>query len=124
MPFKCDICGKDEPEHIWRCDEHYRCDSCGTKENLCFGRGLFCRACAKERAEKDVAEFAESGKDTSYTDEITCPWCGNEQSDSWEASDSGEHTCDNCERDYTHERNVQVDYSTEKCEIPTERDAI
>lgn len=28
------------------------------------------------------------------TDEITCPYCGAEWSDSWEMSDSGEEICD------------------------------
>jgi len=119
MSLACTICGKDDGG-IFRCRDHYRCDDCGTREHIVFrNSGVTCDACHKIRADKQVAEFEG---DTGYTQEIVCPWCGQEQSDSWEASDSEEHECDNCGNRYKHERNVQVDYSTEKIHsIPTKR---
>lgn len=52
--------------------------------------------------------------DTDFTQEITCPWCGHEQHDSWEASDDGEYICDVCENEYYYTRDVEVTYSTAK----------
>ncbi len=53
---------------------------------------------------------------TDYESEIICPWCGQAQSDSWEASDEDDHICDNCEHEYSHVRCVDVTYSTQKIE--------
>ncbi len=53
--------------------------------------------------------------DVNNTDEIKCPYCGHEQSDSWEYSgDSGTAECDFCEKGFEYTRNIFVDYSTEK----------
>jgi len=108
--MKCAICGVDSG---WmRCDKHNVCDGCGTRGGLCHRRGgLWCDDCHEKRAQKEVAEF---DGDTECTDEITCPWCGNEQRDSWEESDSDTHVCDNCGNEYTHERECVVTYSTTK----------
>ncbi len=112
MSLNCKICGKENPDHLFRCEEHYRCDVCGTKKNLVFRNGgLTCDQCHAERARKQVEAFDE---DTDYTHEITCPWCGYEQSDSWEAPDEDEHVCDNCGNEYSHTRDVEVTYCTEK----------
>jgi len=54
--------------------------------------------------------------DHEYTKEIVCPYCGNEQSDSWEFSDDGEIECGMCEETFTYERIVTVEYSTAKSE--------
>jgi len=44
---------------------------------------------------------------------ITCPQCGSEDRDSWEASDSDdEHYCDTCGSVFSYERNVEVTYSS------------
>lgn len=51
-----------------------------------------------------------------YTTEITCPWCGYEERDSWEANDSGQTDCGKCDKPFTYERDVSVTYSTEKVE--------
>jgi DNA-directed RNA polymerase subunit RPC12/RpoP len=121
MINKCGICGKDlsGTKDIFRCSEHYRCDLCGTKNGqLIFRRrGLTCDACNKARAEKEIEAF---DGDTDYTHEIVCPWCGYEQSDSWEASDEGDHICDNCLREYRHVREVEISYSTEKIVVEGE----
>lgn len=57
--------------------------------------------------------------DHEYTKEIVCPYCGNEESDSWEFSESGEHECSVCDNEFTYERNITVEYSTAKKECET-----
>lgn len=55
--------------------------------------------------------------DHEYTDEIVCPWCGYEYSDSWECSEYGEEECPDCYNPFSYNRDVSVSYSTtrEKC---------
>lgn len=109
--FTCKICDK-EATHLWRCEEHYRCDVCGTKEDLITRRGgITCDNCHAKIAQKQVEEF---DGDTDYTREIICPWCGDEQSDSWEAFDEDDHVCDNCWNKYSHTRDYDVTYCTTK----------
>jgi len=55
--------------------------------------------------------------DTQYTREITCPWCGHKQSDSWEWDDHGEEECGVCWMPFIHSRFVEVSYCTEKKEV-------
>ena len=108
----CKICGKPAEEHLFRCDEHYRCDVCGTKENLCYRNGgLTCDACHEETAKKQVKEFKGN---TDFESEITCPWCGYVEMDSWEADNEDSHDCENCGHKYSHTRNIEVTYSTQK----------
>lgn len=55
--------------------------------------------------------------DHRYTDEITCPYCGYEMSDSWEMSDTDdEQECYNekCGKLFSYERIVEVTYSSSK----------
>jgi hypothetical protein len=54
------------------------------------------------------------------TDEIVCPHCGYEHTDSWEANDGKEGDwvgeCHDCEKPISIERHVTITYSTEKPE--------
>jgi len=54
--------------------------------------------------------------DTEYTDEITCPYCGWVNNDSWEADENGITFCGKCEKDFEFTRNVEVTYSTYRLE--------
>jgi uncharacterized Zn-finger protein len=54
--------------------------------------------------------------DHEYTDEIICPYCGEDVMDSWEYSDSGDIQCGKCRKEFTYEREVTVTYSTQKSE--------
>jgi hypothetical protein len=58
-------------------------------------------------------------EDHNMTMEITCPWCGHKQSDSWDFNlEDGETTeieCD-CGHAYKAECSITVDYSTTKIE--------
>lgn len=54
--------------------------------------------------------------DHEYTDEIVCPYCGHEQSDSWELKhNEGEDFCGSCEKKFTYIRDISVSYSTKQC---------
>lgn len=55
-----------------------------------------------------------------YTSYITCPYCGDENIDSWEVGkgvndgDLGEQECGNCGKKFTAERECEITYSTYK----------
>lgn len=129
---KCQVCEVELTRKNWgitrktfpsgsrwgRCYKHWRCDDCGTRTEqgsgfspVIYRDGCYCDACFKKRLDVRVAAFEG---DTSYTKEITCPWCGYEFSDSWEYSDYGEMECGECERIFFLERVVDVTYSTKK----------
>lgn len=111
MAITCRVCGKPNPEHTFHCEEHYHCADCGTREGLCtYLEGVLCNGCHTARVEKRIAEF---DGDVDYTDEIVCPHCGYEHSDSWEMRE-GEHECSDCCRPFDVTRNVEVTYSTTK----------
>lgn len=51
--------------------------------------------------------------DCSGANNCVCPYCGYEDTDSWELSgDSGIATCGTCGRDYHYYREVSVSYDT------------
>ena len=55
--------------------------------------------------------------DCFCNNELVCPYCGYEHSDSWEYdSDSGEAECDKCGKEFDYCRNVSVDYTTSRKE--------
>ena len=114
----CRVCAKPNPEHIFHCAEHYHCADCGTKDHLCtYLEDVLCGPCHKLRVEKRTQEFqAKLGDDsmlTQYTDEIVCPHCGHEHSNSFEVSD-GIHECSDCCKPFAVIRDIQVTYCTEK----------
>jgi hypothetical protein len=50
-----------------------------------------------------------------YTEEIVCPWCGYEFSDSWEWSDYDDNEkCPKCNKSFSYERIVSCEYSTKR----------
>lgn len=109
--LSCRVCGKPNPEHIFHCTEHYHCEDCGTRESLCtYTEAVLCSPCHDKRVAKRITEF---DGDTDYTDEVVCPHCGYEHSDSWEMSE-GHHECGDCCRPFEITQNVEVTYSTEK----------
>jgi hypothetical protein len=56
--------------------------------------------------------------DHEWSDEIVCPYCGHERSDSWECGTSGEgdwdDECDECGKPFRTSRNVTITYTTRK----------
>ena len=108
----CEVCKTPTPR--WRrCDEHYRCDDCGSTDALCaYTEGVLCEACHTDHVNERIRLF---NGDTSCTDEVVCPHCGYEHSDSWECSDHEEgYVCDDCGHKFTITRDVEVTYSTVK----------
>lgn len=86
----CQVCG----EYIW-CED--------------YGYPQTCQGCLDhDEGEEEI--------DHSFTEEIVCPYCGYEHSDSFEMQDSGKMKCSECKKEFTYEREVEVTYSTEKIE--------
>ncbi len=110
MPHVCEVCSK-ETQRWKRCDDHYKCDDCGTGEGLCmYCEGVLCDPCHKARVEKRIETF---DGDHNHTHEVVCPHCGYVGNDSWEKAE-GLQTCADCGCDYEMTRNVEVTYTTEK----------
>ena len=58
-------------------------------------------------------DYKSKGEQHSYTYNLKCPYCGYENTDSWEMDDSsGEVECGRCGSEYEYEREVSVSYST------------
>lgn len=61
--------------------------------------------------------------DHEYTDEIVCPFCGYEFSDSWEyegdCEDIGLLECDGCSKSFYANRSISISYYTEKASYGT-----
>jgi DNA-directed RNA polymerase subunit RPC12/RpoP len=67
--------------------------------------------------------LSEEEIDHEYTEEITCPHCGYAYHDSWEYGSHSEHheydnmsdemECEQCEKEFTWSRNVEVTYSSQ-----------
>ena len=83
---------------------------------LCPG----CRRDYDNESRRKQSELYASGEDTPCsTDEITCPWCGHEESDSGENDDSDdEYECGECGGIFSYERDVTVTYSSERVSPP------
>ena len=51
----------------------------------------------------------------NYESNITCPYCGWEDNDSWEFDqEDGTVECGGCEKEFNVSRNVEVTYSTSR----------
>lgn len=105
----CDVCGTNDLKSMSRCETHYRCDDCGTAENLCTHcEGVLCESCHGVRVQQRIENFRG---DTDYTDEIVCPHCGHQHSDSSERGE-GPCECDDCGSAFEVTKYVDVTYST------------
>jgi DNA-directed RNA polymerase subunit RPC12/RpoP len=63
---------------------------------------------------QEVFVLGEHPKDKYYTDNITCPYCGYEDCDSWEAEDDEEQCeCGNCGSIFSYQRKVTVEYCSQ-----------
>ena len=55
--------------------------------------------------------------DTTWTEEVVCPYCGEIGEDSWEIEqDEGTNVCGSCEHEYFYERLVEITYTTRRLE--------
>ncbi|KKN22112.1 hypothetical protein LCGC14_0918600 [marine sediment metagenome] len=105
------ICEECKKALMRRCQEHTRCDDCGTREHVVFWvEGVFCNTCHEKLMVKRIAEFKG---ETMYQNEAVCPWCGYKDNDSWERQ-AGENECSECGRKFELSIEMTVDYSTTK----------
>jgi formylmethanofuran dehydrogenase subunit E len=61
---------------------------------------------------KKVAEYKDDKHENS--DEIICPFCGEETSDSWERSNEDEIECSECCNTFHYSRDIVVTYCSNK----------
>ena len=120
--MECPKCTPEKNHHPFAkyCDKHNVCVDCGihrsklTEAPWSAREGAFlCKPCEEIDRNKRIKERQENGFDHEYTDEIVCPHCGFEYSDSWESSD-GEKECYECGEKFHMVRNVEVTYVTYK----------
>lgn len=121
---KCPVCetGQHQPwsmAHSY-CEEHNVCISCGIKrkqlDHAPWGvriGAFLCNPCSEREKAERIAERIEKGFEHDYEDEVVCPHCGYEHSDSWEMRD-GEHECPECDKKFELECHHSVTYSTTK----------
>lgn len=58
---------------------------------------------------------------TYCCDELTCPYCGEEFTDSWELADEDdEMECYECGKRFTYERVTEISYTSRRNEIDKE----
>lgn len=109
--LNCKICGA-AATRVFRCEEHYKCDTCGTKEDLCYGYGgVQCKICNEKRVDENLQTFEGN---TTFTAGIVCPHCGYTVEDDLYEYGEGEHDCSDCGNTFDVTRNVEVTYCTEK----------
>jgi len=60
-----------------------------------------------------VEETIFNEEEYKIAQEITCPYCGEELSDSWEMSDSEDEVyCEGCKSTYAYERDYDITYKS------------
>lgn len=71
-------------------------------------------ALVKKCKEQSVFAKKEEPKEQNRMCEITCPYCGGEETNSWEAEDEGEeYICGCCSSTFSYQRNVIVNYDSQ-----------
>ena len=101
------------------------CPECGgfckfvwTEKEYYIGK-VVCTKCKYETADGHASVVRSSHGEIEHdcTDEITCPYCGYEFSESWEyGRDHGEIECHECDKSFTYSRDIQVTYATSRME--------
>jgi len=118
---KCFICGvKTEGFFGWRCDEHKKCDTCGTKEHLIMGsKKCICKNCREKELDQKIEECKKNPPDTDYTREIICPHCAYEFGDSWEYNDDNgdDIDCLECGNNFELTVDFDITYCTYKKDL-------
>ena len=62
-----------------------------------------------------VGEIESERIDYEYTMNITCPYCGYKNIDSWEMPDNSDsEICERCHGEYSYNREVMVEYCSQK----------
>jgi transcription elongation factor Elf1 len=67
----------------------------------------------KDKAGVRKAKFNSDPEEQNYEKNIKCPYCGYENSDSWECGDTDdEYECGRCRGVFSYERVVTVEYNS------------
>lgn len=76
--------------------------------------GRYHTAYVKKLKLQKVFIDGEEPEDKNYTGQITCPYCGYENGDSWESDDDeAEYDCPCCGSVFSYQRNVTVEYCSQ-----------
>lgn len=71
-------------------------------------------AYVEQLKEQGIFINSEEAGDKDYTQEITCPFCGFEDENSWEADDEeDEYECPCCGSTFSYQRNITVEYCSQ-----------
>ena len=99
--YTCEICGKPTPNF-----EPWTCGPIAGK----LGRS-WCDDCEKRFGRERSWE-----NEQSYKNEITCPWCGYENPDSWEFEGECDdaYECPSCGELFVLERFVEITYTSKR----------
>lgn len=110
-------------------EQKENCMTCGTPRSelaeIPWGRFIDgtqyiqCRPCRKKEIETQIACFQQSDPDTEYTNNIVCPYCGEEHEQDGESGafyNDGEHEfdCGNCHHSFKVETMISFSYTTTK----------
>ncbi len=111
---KCNGREQNSWTYMGQCEKHDVCVTCATPHHMVKGsvwggrNGWQCQSChdAEHLAEKEAALAAMPEEHNEYdyhgTDEITCPYCAYEFSDSWECADADNDNreCPRCDNTF------------------------
>lgn len=76
--------------------------------------GRYHTAFVSKLQSQEVFIDGEEPEDKDFTEQITCPYCGYENCDSWEADDDeDECKCPCCGSVFSYQRNVTVEYCSQ-----------
>lgn len=103
MKYNCKICGKEISEY-----------SCVFHDNMCY-------SCEHKIKEEEQAKKFQNNEETetSYEDDIVCPWCGYhfEDDDGYFVSvGDGEYDCPECGKGFYFQADIEVTFSTQRKE--------
>lgn len=126
----CGPCNGEDRGHktYIECLEHDVCRTCHRhrsefKDSVWGGRnGWQCRPCQEVEHEEEKREALDAmpeefdDSDFHYMNEITCPYCAYEFSDSWEHSedDSEDHDCPRCENVFEVTAEISVTFNCDR----------
>ena len=108
--------------HWWRkTSETYTCERCGktTSNRKLFSCGPIGGKDGYSRCDKCIADFdreLEWENEQPNKEAITCPWCGHEESDSWEFEGEYDdaHECTECGKKFILEVLTEVTYTSRR----------
>lgn len=98
------------------------CDKC--HKEVAKGEGMIAeggfyhfKTCYQQLQQEYVDNYEWDEDETTSTNEMICPYCGDENTDSFEyGEDEGERVCGKCSREFNYIREITITYSTGRSE--------